>query len=212
MKRVLAILTTVLMLLCANAYAETADTTAAADAAIPQITFDESTAAYEGNWLTFDDDGFMLYLPSDWIDVDITDDMLAAGTYYAATSADGAYVMTVSYSEDNDVTTNDELAAQLTASGYANVTQVDLNGIDVVGYDSSDNSFTGMAFMDAEGGMYVFSFTPASDEAFTAIGQTIVSSLAPSPPIPIRRNNQSPVRGLRAKSGRPFCVRPHMVD
>lgn len=175
MKRTLATLLVITILCFASAYAETTETT------IPEIVFDETTAAYEGTWLTFDDDGFMVYLPSDWIDADVTDEMAASGTYYAATSADGAYAMTVSYAE-TEATTNDEIAAQLTEAGYENVTQLNLNGIDVVGYDITEQDVSGMTFADGAGGMYIFSFMPSSDEAFAAIGQTIVSSLSPIEP------------------------------
>jgi len=180
MKRVLAILTTLMVLLCAAAYAETADT-AAADASIPQIVFDETAAPYDGAWLTFDDDGFMLYLPNDWVDVDVTDEMLNAGTYYAATSADGAFAMTVSYTEEADMVSNADLAAQLTAVGYENVTQLVINGISAVGYDIGAQDVSGMAVLDGAGGMYVFSFTPASNETYAAVGQTIISSLSSIP-------------------------------
>lgn len=181
MKRTFAILMTLLMLFSTGAFAETTDTTAATATTIPEIVFDEATAAYQGTWLTFDDAGFMVYMPSDWKDVEVTDEMLASGTYYATTSADGAFAMTVSYSEKNDVTTNDELAAKLTEAGYENVLQATINGIGVVGYDISAQDVVGMAFMDSEGGMYVFSFTPSSNDDFAAIGQTIVSSLSPIP-------------------------------
>lgn len=181
MKRTLAILMTLFMLVSASAFAETAETSDATAASIPEIVFDETAAAFQGDWLTFDDDGFMVYMPSDWVSVEVTDELLAAGTYYAAKSADGAYAMTVSYSAENDVATNDELAAKLTEAGYENVTQAIVNGISVVGYDMSEQDVSGMAFMDGDGGMYVFSFTPASDETFTAIGQTIITSLSPIP-------------------------------
>lgn len=174
MKRTFAALMVITMLCFASAYAETAETT---ETAIPQIVFDETTAAFEGTWVTFEDDGFMLYLPSDWIEVEITDEMAESGTYYAVTSADGAYAMTVSYAE-TEATTTDEIAAQLTEAGYENVSQANLNGIDVVGYDITEQDVTGMTFADGVGGMYVFSFTPSSDEAFAVIGQTIVSSLS----------------------------------
>lgn len=173
MKRTIAALMTILMLCCVSAYAETAAT------AIPEITFDETTAAYEGVWLNFEDDGFMLYLPADWIDAEITDEMLATGTYYVATSADGAYAMTVTYTAEAQVTTNEEIVAQLTEAGYENVTQMTINGIAVVGYIITAQDVSGMAFADGEGGMYVISFVPASDEAFAPIGQTMMSSLSP---------------------------------
>ncbi|HNW86086.1 MAG TPA: hypothetical protein PLP25_06460 [Candidatus Limiplasma sp.] len=183
MKRTFAILLTLMMLIGATACAESTDAAAATEtpdaAAVTQITFDETAAPYQGDWLTFDDDGFQIYLPTDWKEADITDDMKTAGTFYAATSADGAYAMTVSYSEENNVTTNEELAAQLTAAGYENVTQLDINGISVVGYDISAQDVSGMAFMDSNGGMVVFSFTPASNETFKPIGQAIISSLSP---------------------------------
>jgi len=177
MKKMLILLTILTMLFTTCAFAETTEAT---DTATPSIVFDESTAAFEGDWLTFDDDGFMVYMPSDWVDADVTDEMEASGTFYAAKSADGSFAMTVSYSEENgDTATNEDLAAQLTASGCENVTLANINGIDVVGYDISAQDVSGMAFMDSEGGMYVFSFTPASNEAFKTIGQTIISSLSP---------------------------------
>ena len=181
MKRTFAILMTLMMLFSASAFAETTETADAAATSIPEIVFDETAAAYQGAWLTFDDDGFMVYMPSDWVSVELTDELLAAGTYYAAKSADGAFAMTVSYSAENDATTNEELAAKLTEAGYENVTQAIINGISVVGYDMSAQDVSGMAFMDSNGGMYVFSFTPASNETFTAIGQTIITSLSPIP-------------------------------
>ena len=181
MKRTFAILMTLLMLFSASALAETATTTDAAATSIPEIVFDETTAAFQGNWLTFDDSGFMVYMPTDWVDMEVTEDLQAAGTFYATKSADGAFVMTVSYSPKNNATTNEELAAMLTAEGFTGVTQAIINGISVVGYDMTEQDVSGMAFMDSEGGMYVFSFTPASNEDFTAIGQTIITSLSPIP-------------------------------
>lgn len=179
MKRTFAALMAMMMLCFATAYAETTPAADETDAATLEITFDETAAPYEGQWLTFDDDGFMLYLPSDWVDAEVTDEMAQSGTFYAATSADGAYAMTVSYAEDTGVTANDEIADQLTSAGDENVTRLTVNGIDVVGYDATEQDVSGIAFADGEGGMYVFSFTPASDETFAAIGQTIISSLSP---------------------------------
>lgn len=202
MKRIFATLMAIMMLCFVSAYAETAETTETeeiteteemteseetseteettetTETTIPEIVFDETTAAFEGTWITFDDDGFMLYLPSDRIDVEITDEMLESGVYYAVTSADGTYAMTINYAE-TDVTTNDEIAAQLTEAGYENVTQMIVNGIGIVGYDITEQDVSGIALADGVGGMYVFSFTPASDEAFAAMGQTIISSLSP---------------------------------
>lgn len=183
MKKTFAILMALMMLFCVSAYAETTEAAAATAApeaaAVTQITFDESAAPYQGSWLTFDEDGFGVYLPSDWVKKDVTDEMKSAGTLYAGTSADGAYAMTLSYAESADVATNDDLASQLTTAGYQNVTALNINGIDVVGYDIDAQDVSGVAFLDGNGGMYVFSFTPASNETFKTIGQTIISSLSP---------------------------------
>ena len=183
MKRTFAILMALMMLFSVSAYAESTEATDAATApeasALPQITFDETAAPYQGSWVTFNDAGFEVYLPSDWVQKEVTDEMQAAGTLYAGTSADGAYAMTLSYAESGNVTTNDDLAAQLAAAGYQNVTALNINGIDVVGYDIDAQDVSGMAFLDSNGGMYVFSFTPASNETFKTIGQTIISSLSP---------------------------------
>ena len=184
-----------MMLFCVSAYAETTEAAAATAApeaaALTQITFDESAAPYQGSWLTFDEDGFGVYLPSDWVKKDVTDEMKSAGTLYAGTSADGAYAMTLSYAESADVATNDDLASQLTTAGYQNVTALNINGIDVVGYDIDAQDVSGVAFLDGNGGM------PVRSNAQVAAGlkrQIRVETTRPFDSYAITKNAKYPDR------------------
>ncbi len=61
-------------------------------------------AAFEGSWVQFED-GFEIYLPSDWLVVDPRDEMLESGVFYAVTSPDGARSMQVAWAEEAGAST-----------------------------------------------------------------------------------------------------------
>ena len=48
--------------------------------------------AFDGVWIQFEE-GFELMLPSDWLEVELTDEMEAAGVFYCAASAIYVYLL-----------------------------------------------------------------------------------------------------------------------
>jgi hypothetical protein len=132
-------------------------------------------AAFEGTWVQFED-GFEVYLPSDWLVVDPTDAMKEAGIFYSVTSPDNARNMVVAWADAAGVETAADLKTQM-ATLYPTAEILTINDVDFVTYEDTANNSTGIVALDANGGMFIFNFTPASDEAFGPIAVTIASSI-----------------------------------
>ena len=161
MKRVLSyILVALLVFSCTAALAES-------DAPV--------NAAFEGSWVQFED-GFEIYLPNDWLVVDLTDEMLQSGVFYAVTSPDGARSMQVAWSEEAGAEDANEVKTQLEDT-YTDVQILNINGIDFVTYEDVRTDSTGIVALGANGDLFVFNFYPASDEAFGPIALTIATSI-----------------------------------
>lgn len=142
---------------------------AMAEAEAPQ------NAAFEGTWVQFED-GFEVYLPSDWLVLDVTQEMADAGIFYAVSSPDGARSMQVAWAESVDAATAEDVKAQLETT-YSGVEILNINGVDFVSYDDLDSDCAGIAALDPNGGMFLFNFYPASDEELAPMAATIASSI-----------------------------------
>lgn len=126
--------------------------------------------------ITFED-GFQISLPGDWVELEVTDEMLEGGVFYAAASPDGANTVQISWSALEAEMTIEEVQADL-ATAYPDAEVAELNGIAFVGFSDAANDLFGFTALDAvEPGLYTFWFTPASDEAFIGSAATIVASI-----------------------------------
>ncbi len=134
-----------------------------------------ANAAFEGTWVQFED-GFEVYLPSDWLVLEVTQDMIDSGIFYAVSSPDGARSMQVAWAESVDAATAEDVKAQLEGA-YQGVEILNFNGVDFVSYDDTANDCAGIAALDPNGGMFLFNFYPASDEAFGPVAVTIATSI-----------------------------------
>ena len=132
-------------------------------------------AAFEGSWVQFED-GFEIYLPNEWMVLDLTDEMIQSGVFYAVASPDGARNMQVAWSEDAGAADANAVKTQLEAT-YTEVQVLNINGIDFVTYVDAQNDSTGIVALGANGDMFVFNFYPASDEAYAPIAVTIATSI-----------------------------------
>lgn len=132
-------------------------------------------AAFEGSWVQFED-GFEIYLPSDWLVMDPTDAMNEAGIFYSVTSPDSTRNMSVAWADATGIATAADLKTQL-ATVYPTADILTINSVDFVTYEDTANDSTGIVALDANGGIFIFNFTPASDEAYAPIAVTIASSI-----------------------------------
>lgn len=147
------------------------------------IPFTESDAPYDGIWQPFED-GFRLYLPRDWVAIDITDAQREAGLFYRAGSADGAMDLAVGYMRAGSLATVEDLARDFEAVGFSNVARLDLNGIPAIGFDRPGEDYRGVAFFHPaypDYVMYVYlSPLAPTDGILARTGAALMASIGPS--------------------------------
>lgn len=133
-------------------------------------------APFDGVWVQFED-GFEIMLPSDWLEIEVTEEMIAGGVFYVACSADGANTVQISWSPFEMELTAQDVCAAL-ATQYPDAEVLEFNEIEFVGFTDEQNDLFGMAALDGvDPGMYIFWFTPNSDEAFADTAVAIATSI-----------------------------------
>lgn len=113
------------------------------------IVFDESVASYQGTWVYFED-GFRLYLPSDWSEYEIPAEQQQQGTLYVAGEdplTDTSPMIVVAWGENSEQETIEEIAGDITSDGYQVDDIVTINGIECVAYQDLSENGSGVAFL-----------------------------------------------------------------
>ena len=160
MKKLLALVMALIMLLSSAAVAE-------------EIVYEQF---FDGTWVQFED-GFEIYLPSEWLELEVTDEMLEGGIFYAVMSPDGAYTCQMIWSALDAEYTYEEALAEVDAI-YPGAELLEVNGIGLICFADAENDILGFAALDgAEPGLYMFFFTPMADENLQLLASVIASSL-----------------------------------
>lgn len=150
----------------ANAVGSIAGATAPQDGAQAMngsITFDETSAPYAGTWVPFQD-GFQLYLPSDWTVYDISEEEAQQGVLYLAGDASGAEhapAVSVVWAYNQGTDTLEELADAIRQSGYTVDDLVEINGIGCITYRLESEDCSAVMFFHPTDPQYVFCVTGA---------------------------------------------------
>lgn len=161
MKKFLAMMLMVTALLFAGV--------AAAEAPVVEVPF-------EGVWVQFEE-GFEVMLPANWLEIEVTEEMIAGGIFYAACSEDGANTVQMSWSALENAMTAQEVQAEIEV-GYPGAQIMEFNGVEFVTFVDQENDIFGMIALDGvDLGMYTFWFTPNSDEAFVDTAVAIATSI-----------------------------------
>ena len=154
-----------------------------ADAPIKMDYHDIDTSVYDGAWVSTGL-GFDVYLPSDWILVDITEEQAAAGLAFQAGEEGGGANMTVTMMETpkgydlNQLA--QEMAATATTAAYA-----DLNGIPGVVFDNLETMVSGFSMLTDNGAVITGVVSAPSDdqyEAYSPYIKNMILSVSPSVP------------------------------
>ena len=179
MKKFLAAVLVMCMVFSVCAYADTKT----------ELVFDEDL--YDGMYLTVCE-VMDMYLPTDWYDYTeayseaLTDDDMPVGAVVG--NEDQTQLLVVSYitaenvTEQLGVSSLEELKEAFEADDYTDVELIVVNEIDMLTcviaekYGDARSVF----IPDSNGGVYVLSFYPASDEDFAAIADNIVASIKPA--------------------------------
>ncbi|MDO4344531.1 MAG: hypothetical protein Q4C50_06970 [Eubacteriales bacterium] len=125
------------------------------------IVFEESVADYAGTWVPFQD-GFQLYLPSDWSVYELTEEQTQQGVLYLAGDASGAeYAPAVSvvWAYSDGAETLEDIAAAITQAGYQVDGIVTINGIGCITYRLEAEDCSAIMFFHPTNRQYVFCVT-----------------------------------------------------
>ena len=134
-------------------------------------------APFEGVWVQFED-GFEIMLPANWLELEVTDEMLEGGIFYVACSEDGTDTVQLAWSALENEMTAQEVQADL-VTVYQDAEVIEVNGIEFIGFTDEANDMLCMCALDAaEPGLYMFWFTSSDqDEAFAEIAVAIATSI-----------------------------------
>lgn len=164
MKKIFALMIALMMILSCAAFAE------------ESVNVE---ALYEGTWITFPDDGFELYLPNDWIVIELPEEVLETGIYYAIASPDGAMTVQVAWGQLDALVDAAALHADI-STAYPSAQLLTMGETEMVCFANADADILAFAMPDpADPGMYVFNFTPASSEELQVLATMIMTSMRP---------------------------------
>lgn len=131
---------------------------------------------YDGSWVQFED-GFEIYLPSDWCSFECTPEMNEKGIFYMAGTEDLSYTCTLAWKALDAEISIEDLQAQMVQT-YPDAEVVEVNGVGLIAYVDSANNLLNCVAMDAaEPGFYLFAFSPADDADFQMVASAIASSI-----------------------------------
>jgi len=157
MKKILSLVLCLMMLVSGCALAE-------ADAAIEM---------FEGSWVQFDD-GINVYLPNDWVVVEeLSEESIASGIYYMAGTPDSASYLTIAWKPLEAALTAEEIHATLVEGGTdAEILTTETTQL-VYYIDWENDSILFVMPDPVDPGLYVFSFTPISEDFALTAGMII---------------------------------------
>ena len=133
-------------------------------------------APFEGVWVGYEAGWIKWLMPSDWLVMEVTEEMMEANLFYGAFSPDGSKTMQILWTPLTQPKTIEAVHQELTSS-YANVVLLDIDGKKMVYFADNLNNMFGYAMLDElDPGVYHFFFSPV-DEAFRPMAQAIAASV-----------------------------------
>ena len=189
MKKRIAVLTAAVMISAALAapavYADETEVTNTSDNPIEFSYEDVDDSIFEGQW--WDTGlGFDICLPKDWIDNELTEEMLAAGLVHIYGEEGGGANCTITYTalpeEVADTYDIDQLGAELAESNTAALF-ADLSGIPAVIFENDETCISGFAMLDGNGNLIQGVISAPSDDQYEEYGpvfMNITTSISPT--------------------------------
>ena len=133
-------------------------------------------APFEGVWVGYEAGWIKWLMPSDWLEMEVTEEMMEANLFYGAFSPDGTRTMQILWTPLTQPKTIEAVHQELTSS-YDNVELLDIDGKKMVYFADNLNNMFGYAMLDElDPGVYHFFFSPV-DEAFKPTAQAIAASV-----------------------------------
>ena len=164
MKKILTVILSMMLVICS--------VTAIAEENVVTVDLVEN-----GTWVTFDDYGFHVCLPSDWNVLEITEEAAEVGIIFSCQAPDSERSFTIAYNDLEAATDIETIAADLAAT-HENVNIISINGIPYATYDIVANDVIGIVALSQDGtALYQFVFYPSSDSEFAPLAVQIAASI-----------------------------------
>ena len=144
------------------------------------IVFDQEKAGYKGVWVPFDD-GFQLYLPTDWNTYELSEEEINQGLLYAAgdtSGSDTAPAVSVVWAKNDGAENIEELASEIRQAGYPVDDIVSINGIPCVSYRVEDGDCSAIMFFHPTDQQYILCITVTQYTANVDMICSILTSLS----------------------------------
>ena len=135
----------------------------------------------DGTWVTFFSI-FKMVMPSDWVDIDITDRDRENGLYYAARAPqEDATVELLVYTPEEIANFGAEdifdICEIWKADGYEDAQIMKLNGVYCCFYTNADRDACHVMLMSSDNYMFDLIFGPISNDDYTSIYYNMIYSL-----------------------------------
>ena len=171
MKKLFALLLALCLMLCACAYAEETNEINWADV-------EEKAAQIEGQFAPIADLGVMMYIPSIFGSVEVSDEQKAAGVIALLSTADGAGRISFTYQDLGDMEA-DAYLEELAKAGATDFEVAVLNGRNALSYDLvvNDVKTTNVVVEIEDAKMLTISFAPMDDEGFAELAGILTASI-----------------------------------
>ena len=145
------------------------------------IVFDETKAPYSGTWVPFQD-GFKLYLPSDWNTYELTQEEINQGVLYVAGDASSGEEnppsISVVWAYSDDAETLEDIATAIQQAGYQVDDIVTINGFGCVTYRLESENCSAVMFFHPTNKDYVFCVTGSGYVQNVDIINSVLTSLS----------------------------------
>lgn len=183
MKKLMAVLLVLSLLVSSAAVFAQAETTADAEAVeLNWADFEEliKNENWEGGFFSFDEVAIKFFVPEIFLPVELDDEMREDGYIAFFATEDETAGIGVQYI-DAEIEDIDVYIEALKELGVTDAEKMTINGLTAVSYTNPDDEDVICLSMVTEKGYVLeFAFSPASDEGFLAVSRVMVASIQES--------------------------------
>lgn len=176
MKKLLALVMSLCMLLTAAAFAEESETVA-----INWADFEEAAASVEGQFTKISDIGIMMYIPADFKDTEISEEALNAGTFFVLQSQTEEKALVSGVMTQVDISS---FATAVAQQGIA-VKLVNVNGLNGIQFAQAIDGIVTISFgFGTDAGATIllsFSYPQETPDPFTDLYRMMAASIQAAP-------------------------------
>ena len=175
MKKIMLVVLAVLMLTFAAVSAQETQT-------VTEINWEDvaeiaAEVDSEAQFFLIGETGMAMWIPSVFHDVELTQEDVDAGMVAFLSTEDADAFVTVMFMDLEGSTFDDVYANILADSDYTEVEQGISNGLPAITYTYEEGDTMTVAFVNDEGGVLQFMFSPKSNEGFAAVASFMMASI-----------------------------------